>query len=108
MHRDINFKMNVCCSVLESSLELIDGDDRVQKYKIYKRPLVNPYLRVLRYFKLREKNKQVKTAIPMIDITIVSKINQWNMAINEFYDSGSVVKLKQLIEGGNEELFTDN
>lgn len=95
-YHNINFVTEVCCSVLESSLEPVTaGDtDLVQKYRIgEKRPF--------------DKNNIVETVIPMVDLTIVSMINQWNMAINEFYDSGSVVKLKQLIVEGDAGWFVD-
>lgn len=48
------------------------------------------------------------SVIPIVNITAVSVINQWSMAINEFYDSGSVVKLIQLIQNGEDEWFTDH
>lgn len=51
---------------------------------------------------------KVKEVIPMVNITTVSVINQWSMAINEFYDSGSVVKLTQLIKDGKDEWFAGN
>lgn len=47
------------------------------------------------------------SVIPIVNITAVSVINQWSMAINEFYDSGSVVKLMQLIRNGEDEWFLD-
>lgn len=105
-YHNINFVTEVCCSVLESSLEPVpvDDTDHVQKYRIYERKT---------FGKSKNTNvngvpqKQADTVIPTVDLTIVSMINQWAMAINEFYDSGSVVKLKQLIEDGDDSWFTD-
>lgn len=105
-YHNINFVTEVCCSVLESSLEPVpvDDTDHVQKYRIYERKT---------FGKSKNTNvngipqKQAETVIPTVDLTIVSMINQWAMAINEFYDSGSVVKLKQLIEDGDDSWFTD-
>lgn len=62
------------------------------------------------YCSVRESSvgeSKENSVIPMVNITAVSVINQWSMAINEFYDSGSVVKLTQLIQNGEDEWFLD-